>query len=305
MSLAFWTIKISNGKPAEVQPPEGYVLNIQQAAFEGSLTDKTPIVIHAQTDDIEDNKISAVIGTLRPGTVDQIALGLVFGYEVPVTFSISGESKAAVHLSGYFQPGPDADLDDDLEDDEDDEEDEDEDEEDEEDKEAPALKALEASKKGPAKVAPLQSKPAAAPANAPKPTTANAKTLQPAANAKPSQTAANPNAKPSQPAAKPVPGKQTPAPAPVKKEAAKSEDDEDEEDDDDEDDEGDDDDDDEAEDEDEDDVNEKFIQKMIQKNNQKLKDAKTPQVMIKPTSFCHEIIPDQSTSLFPFFSLIC
>ena len=43
---------------------------------------------------------------------------MVFGYDVPVKFSVEGACKtASVHLTGYFQPGPD-----------DDEEEEDEDE---------------------------------------------------------------------------------------------------------------------------------------------------------------------------------
>ena len=110
MSLAFWSIQITHDKPVEVQPPEGYVLNIQQAAIDGG-DSKSALVIKAETLSIEDEKIVAVIGTLRPGTVDQINLGLVFGYEVPVTFSCSS-GKGTVYLSGYFQPGPDGDLDD-------------------------------------------------------------------------------------------------------------------------------------------------------------------------------------------------
>ena len=44
---------------------------------------------------------------------------MVFGYDVPVKFSAVGSSTAAsVHLSGYFQPGPDDDNDNDDEDDE-------------------------------------------------------------------------------------------------------------------------------------------------------------------------------------------
>ena len=43
---------------------------------------------------------------------------MVFGYDVPVKFTVEGACTAAsVHLTGYFQPGPD----DDNEDDEDDE----------------------------------------------------------------------------------------------------------------------------------------------------------------------------------------
>ena len=43
---------------------------------------------------------------------------MVFGYDVPVKFTVEGAcTTASVHLTGYFQPGPD----DENEDDEDDE----------------------------------------------------------------------------------------------------------------------------------------------------------------------------------------
>jgi len=35
MSIAFWSVELKKGKPAEVQPPEGYVLNLQNAAVTG------------------------------------------------------------------------------------------------------------------------------------------------------------------------------------------------------------------------------------------------------------------------------
>jgi len=77
MSLAFWSVKVTSEKPVEVQPPEGYVLNIQQAAYEGPTTDKASVLLKVETIDIEDVKIDALIGTLRPGSVDQINLGIV------------------------------------------------------------------------------------------------------------------------------------------------------------------------------------------------------------------------------------
>ena len=33
MSVAFWSKKLIVGENAEVQPPEGYILNLQQATF--------------------------------------------------------------------------------------------------------------------------------------------------------------------------------------------------------------------------------------------------------------------------------
>jgi hypothetical protein len=48
-------------------------------------------------------------------------VGMVFGYDVPVTFIAEGNCKgASIHVSGYFQPGPDDDEDDEDDDDEDD-----------------------------------------------------------------------------------------------------------------------------------------------------------------------------------------
>jgi len=35
MSIAFWSVELKKGKPVEVQPPEGYVLNLQNAAVTG------------------------------------------------------------------------------------------------------------------------------------------------------------------------------------------------------------------------------------------------------------------------------
>ena len=102
MSLAFWSVTVAEGKPTEVQPPEGYVLNLQQAALEGGV-EKHSVLIKVSTVSIEEEDINAVIGTLRSGHTDQLSLGLVFGYEVPVTFTVAG--KGTVHLSGYYQPG--------------------------------------------------------------------------------------------------------------------------------------------------------------------------------------------------------
>lgn len=73
MSVAFWTAIIKVGQPCDVQPPDGYVLNLQQAA----LVDETkgPVVVKATSVSIEGENISAVLGTLRPITADQFSMG--------------------------------------------------------------------------------------------------------------------------------------------------------------------------------------------------------------------------------------
>lgn len=74
MSVAFWSAVVKVGKPVEVQPPEGYVLNLQQAALVDHDA-KGFMVIKAHSVSIEGNKIDAVLGTLRPITSDQFSMG--------------------------------------------------------------------------------------------------------------------------------------------------------------------------------------------------------------------------------------
>ena len=110
MSVAFWSTELKKGgAPSEVQPPEGYVLNVQNAAIIGS--EGRALHLYAKTQDIEGNDMDVLLTTLR-GTVgsDQCQLSLVFGYDVPVQFYVKGDAKgAAMHVSGYFQPGPEDD----------------------------------------------------------------------------------------------------------------------------------------------------------------------------------------------------
>ena len=68
--------------------------------------------VFATTANIEGEEMKTLITTLRSGKTDQCQLSLVFGFDVPVQFSMGGdENKASVFLSGYFQPGPDDDED--------------------------------------------------------------------------------------------------------------------------------------------------------------------------------------------------
>ena len=117
MSIAFWSSIIKPGTDVEVQPPEGYVLNLQQAALviDGdSAAAKGNMQLKVQTIAIDGEDIKSVLGTLRANAVDQFSMALVFGYDVPVKFSAEGNVKnASIHISGYFQPGPDEDDEDD------------------------------------------------------------------------------------------------------------------------------------------------------------------------------------------------
>lgn len=144
MSVAFWSIELKVGKPVVVQPPEGYVLNVQLAALSGE--SGAASVVRVETLAIEGETLNSVLCTLRPKATEQCNINLIFGYDVNATFSVTGEAKNAVFLNGYYQPAP--------EDGEDDEDmdgysDEEGDSEEESDDEAPALvKPAGAKKQG-------------------------------------------------------------------------------------------------------------------------------------------------------------
>jgi hypothetical protein len=76
MAVAFWSIELNKGESKEVQPPEGYVLNVQLAALGG----KGSATIKISTVSIEGDDVNAVICTLREKTCDQFNVNLVFGY---------------------------------------------------------------------------------------------------------------------------------------------------------------------------------------------------------------------------------
>ena len=81
-------------------------------------------MVSALTTNIEGENIKAVLFTLRSEKSEQVALNLVFGYDVPIKFAVSGgDGKGVVHISGYYQPGPDEEDEGDEMEDYDDEED--------------------------------------------------------------------------------------------------------------------------------------------------------------------------------------
>ena len=76
MSVAFWSAVVKPGNDVEVQPPEGYVLNLQQAALSTESADsKGSMVLKVSTIAIEGDKIVSVLGTLRPVTMEQFSMG--------------------------------------------------------------------------------------------------------------------------------------------------------------------------------------------------------------------------------------
>jgi len=123
MSVAFWSVQIKSGTEVEVQPPEGYVLNVQQAALESEKGSKGAAYLRVTTTNIAGDEQTSLLCTLRDDRVEQCPLNLVFGYDVPIKFRADGDFKGSLHVLGYYQPGPEED---DEEMDSDDEEDMDE-----------------------------------------------------------------------------------------------------------------------------------------------------------------------------------
>lgn len=151
MSVGFWSTVIKpNGKAHTMQPPEGFVLNVQQLALLGGEKGSSYSVF-VSTEPIlggDGAATKTLLGTLRYPSTEQFQTAMVFGYDVPLSFEVSansegGKSKGEVHISGYLQPGPsEEDDEDDYDDmafggmpygygeDDDDDEDDDEDEDD-------------------------------------------------------------------------------------------------------------------------------------------------------------------------------
>ncbi|RYG62930.1 hypothetical protein EON64_16935 [archaeon] len=186
MAVAFWSVKLTSNKPAKIQPPEGYVLNLTQATLVDG-KEKTAYRVKVETMAIEGDPLESILATLRAQTAENVSMSVVFGYDVPSTFSLTGDASAAVYLSGYYQPAPQDNEDDEddegygmfgPEDDEDDEDDEEEEDSEDDDEEEPRVIELPEEPKKKTDKKPEQ-KPAAAPA---KPAAAPAK---PAAKAPP------------------------------------------------------------------------------------------------------------------------
>jgi hypothetical protein len=123
MSVGFWSVDLKAGKSSEVQVPEGYVLCVQNMALMGG--DKgSAFSVFVETEgvlDANEGTSKSLLATLRTEKAEQFQSSLVFGYDVPLSFSVQshggGKSNAVVYLTGYIQPGPSEEDDDSMGDD--------------------------------------------------------------------------------------------------------------------------------------------------------------------------------------------
>jgi len=105
MSVAFWSAEVKAGKKFTFQPPEGYVLNLQNVALADAEKGEG-MKCFVSTENIDGDIKKVLLATLRGHGTEQYQTSLVFGYDVPVEFQASGKGSGSVHFSGYIQPGP-------------------------------------------------------------------------------------------------------------------------------------------------------------------------------------------------------
>ncbi len=111
MSIAFWTLKLTNdGKEQIVQPPENFVLIVTNAALDFESNNKGNVAVKITTESIEGETVSSILCTLNSDKFPQHNLNMCMGYDVETKFSLVGakDAKGTVFLSGYYQPAPDS-----------------------------------------------------------------------------------------------------------------------------------------------------------------------------------------------------
>ncbi|POM76113.1 hypothetical protein PHPALM_6688 [Phytophthora palmivora] len=103
--MAFWGCAVTETKAAVVDVPEGFVLNVSNATCSAS-TD-TQVALGLETQQLDGKAWKGVVAYLGAKQPLQVKLDLVFGRKVKF-YLVKG--SGSVNLTGYFQPGPSADL---------------------------------------------------------------------------------------------------------------------------------------------------------------------------------------------------
>lgn len=103
----FWACEVSETKATAVEVPEGFVLNVCNATS-GSFPADAAVSLGVETLQMDKKPWKGVVAHLgKPVGAWQVKLDLVFSQKVKF-YLAKGTGK--VHVSGYFQPGPPADL---------------------------------------------------------------------------------------------------------------------------------------------------------------------------------------------------
>lgn len=112
--MTFWARKATT-KPVQYAPPPDYLLTVRMAALEPG---SGPCHLYVETENFDDSTVVALLGTLRPHTVEQLKLDLTMGFGSQVAFHVKpvdggkdakdgkeGKPRAcAVSLTGFIHP---------------------------------------------------------------------------------------------------------------------------------------------------------------------------------------------------------
>ncbi|TYZ60780.1 hypothetical protein PybrP1_005060 [[Pythium] brassicae (nom. inval.)] len=107
----FWAGEVTETKAAVVKVPEGFVLNVCNATLASSAAAdaSAPVVsLGLETTQMDKKPWKGVVAHLGAGA-HQVKLDLVFGAAPQVKFYVA-KGTGKVNLTGYFQPGPLAEL---------------------------------------------------------------------------------------------------------------------------------------------------------------------------------------------------
>lgn len=107
----FWACEVSETKAAVVKVPEGFVLNVCNATLSSFSNDASSAVsVGLEAAQMDNKAWKGVVAHLGAAAhAHQVKLDLVFGFAPQVKFYVA-KGAGKVNLTGYFQPGPPADL---------------------------------------------------------------------------------------------------------------------------------------------------------------------------------------------------
>ncbi|KAG7387097.1 hypothetical protein PHYPSEUDO_014751 [Phytophthora pseudosyringae] len=104
--MAFWGCEVTETKAAVVDVPEGFVLNVVNATCGASSAD-AQVALGLETQQLDGKAWKGAVAHLGAKQPLQVKLDLVFGHKVKFYLA---KGSGALNLTGYFQPGPAADL---------------------------------------------------------------------------------------------------------------------------------------------------------------------------------------------------
>lgn len=104
----FWAGEVTETKAAVVKVPEGFVLNVCNATLAGADASAPVVSLGLDTAQMDKKPWKGVVAHLGADT-HQVKLDLVFGAAPQVKFYVA-KGTGKVNLTGYFQPGPSAEL---------------------------------------------------------------------------------------------------------------------------------------------------------------------------------------------------